>query len=69
MMFYVSAQFTATGKTFQMAFGEPYGITYAQGVLIGGLITILYTLVGGPHALVTSSRPPPPPGSTRSELR
>jgi Na+/proline symporter len=51
MMFYVSAQFTATGKAFQMAFGEPYGITYAQGVLIGGLITILYTLVGGFRAV------------------
>lgn len=51
MMFYVSAQFTATGKAFQMAFGESYGITYAHGVLIGGLITIVYTLVGGFRAV------------------
>ncbi len=51
MMFYVSAQFTAAGKAFQMAFGESYGITYAHGVLIGGLITIVYTLVGGFRAV------------------
>ncbi len=51
MMFYVSAQFTATGKAFQIAFGESYGITYAHGVLLGGLITILYTLVGGFRAV------------------
>ncbi|MBD3235682.1 MAG: hypothetical protein GF330_03150 [Candidatus Eisenbacteria bacterium] len=51
LMFYVSAQFTAAGKAFQKAFGEDYGITYQHGVLIGGLITILYTLLGGFRAV------------------
>jgi len=51
LMFYVSAQFTATGKAFQEAFGASYGITYAHGVLLGGLITVLYTLVGGFRAV------------------
>ena len=50
-MFYVSAQFTATGKAFQTAFGDTYGISYWHGVLIGGLITIIYTLVGGFRAV------------------
>jgi len=51
MMFYVAAQFTATGKAFQKAFGQSYGITYSHGVLIGGAITIIYTLVGGFRAV------------------
>ena len=51
MMFYVAAQFTATGKAFQKAFGASYGITYTHGVWIGGLITIIYTLVGGFRAV------------------
>jgi Na+/proline symporter len=51
MMFYVAAQFTATGKAFQMAFGKTYGITYTHGVLIGGLITVIYTFVGGFRAV------------------
>lgn len=51
MMFYVAAQFTATGKAFQKAFGADYGITYTHGVWIGGLITIIYTLVGGFRAV------------------
>ncbi len=51
MMFYVAAQFTAAGKSFQEAFGASYGISYRHGVLIGGLITILYTLVGGFRAV------------------
>jgi Na+/proline symporter len=51
LMFYVSAQFTATGKAFHKAFGAAYGITYSHGVLIGGLITIVYTLIGGFRAV------------------
>jgi Na+/proline symporter len=51
LMFYVSAQFTATGKAFHKAFGETYGVTYSHGVLIGGLITVVYTLVGGFRAV------------------
>ncbi len=51
LMFYVSAQFTATGKAFQKAFGAPFGVTYAHGVLLGGLITIVYTLLGGFRAV------------------
>jgi sodium/proline symporter len=44
---YVAAQFTATGKAFQGAFGIPY----QSGVLLGAAITILYTLVGGFRAV------------------
>ncbi|MCK4304658.1 MAG: sodium/proline symporter [Candidatus Eisenbacteria sp.] len=51
LMFYVAAQFTATGKAFQQAFGQSYGITYSHGVLIGGLITVIYTLIGGFRAV------------------
>jgi sodium/proline symporter len=44
---YVAAQFTATGKAFQGAFG----ISYQAGVLIGAAITVIYTLVGGFRAV------------------
>lgn len=44
---YVAAQFTATGKAFQGAFG----ISYQAGVLLGAAITIFYTLVGGFRAV------------------
>ena len=44
---YVAAQFTATGKAFQGAFG----ISYQGGVLLGAVITILYTILGGFRAV------------------
>ena len=44
---YVAAQFTATGKAFEGAFG----ISYQNGVVLGAAITVLYTLVGGFRAV------------------
>ncbi len=44
---YVAAQFTACAKAFRGAFNIPY--TY--GVLLAGLITVFYTLLGGFRAV------------------
>ncbi|HDH96433.1 MAG TPA: sodium/proline symporter, partial [Proteobacteria bacterium] len=47
MMGYVAAQFTASGKALKAVFG----IDYRTGVLIGALVTIFYTLMGGFRAV------------------
>lgn len=48
MLGYVAAQFTAAGKAFQAIFDWPY----ATGVLMGAVIIIIYTLMGGYLAVV-----------------
>jgi len=47
MMGYVGAQFNAAGKTFDAVFK----ISYSNGVLLGAVITIVYTLLGGFRAV------------------
>lgn len=44
---YVAAQMTATGKAMQAILG----VTYGQGVLVGGLVIVIYTLMGGFRAV------------------
>ena len=44
---YVAAQMTATGKAMQAILG----ITYLQGIVFGGLIIVVYTLMGGFRAV------------------
>ena len=44
---YVAAQLLATGKAFEAFLGWPY----ATGVVVGGLVTIAYTSVGGFRAV------------------
>ncbi len=48
MMAYVAAQFTAIGKTFDVIFGIPHFLS----ISIGGVIVILYTMMGGFRAVV-----------------
>lgn len=48
MLGYVAAQFTAAGKAFEAIFDWPY----ATGVLMGAVIIIIYTLMGGYFAVV-----------------
>ncbi len=48
MMGYVGAQFTASGKAFEVIFGFPF----EYGVAIGAAITVIYTLLGGFRAVV-----------------
>ena len=43
MWMYVAAQFAAAGKAFEAAFG----LHYLQGVGIGAVIVLLYTVIGG----------------------
>ncbi|MBN2208084.1 MAG: sodium/proline symporter [Candidatus Coatesbacteria bacterium] len=43
LMFYVSAQFVASGK----ALGATFGFSYAQSVLIGAAVIVFYTMMGG----------------------
>jgi len=45
MLLYVAAQFAAAGKAFDFAFGD--NVSYWQGVIIGGVIVLLYTVLGG----------------------
>ena len=42
-LFYVAAQFQASGKTFQSAFG----MSFTGSILLGGAIIVFYTMVGG----------------------
>lgn len=44
---YVAAQMTATGKAMQAILG----LTYPQGILAGGVIIVVYTLMGGFRAV------------------
>jgi len=44
---YVAAQMTATGKAMQAILG----LTYPQGIAIGGVIIVIYTLMGGFRAV------------------
>jgi sodium/proline symporter len=44
---YVAAQMTATGKAMQAILG----LSYAQGIAIGGVIIVVYTLMGGFRAV------------------
>ncbi|MEJ2420376.1 MAG: sodium/proline symporter [Acidobacteriota bacterium] len=44
---YVAAQMTATGKAMEAIIGLPY----KQGVVIGGVIIVIYTLMGGFRAV------------------
>jgi sodium/proline symporter len=44
---YVAAQMTATGKAMQAILG----LTYTQGILAGGAIIVVYTLMGGFRAV------------------
>ncbi len=44
---YVAAQLTATGKAMEAILGMPYG----QGVVLGGGVILLYTLLGGFRAV------------------
>ena len=44
---YVAAQMTATGKAMQAILG----LSYLQGILFGGVIIVLYTLMGGFRAV------------------
>ena len=46
-MFYIAAGFIGLGKVFEAAFG----ISYHYGLLIGFVVTILYTLMGGLFAI------------------
>jgi len=48
MLGYVAAQFTASGKAFEAIFGWDY----TTGVLMGAVIIIIYTLMGGYFAVV-----------------
>ncbi|WP_372370431.1 sodium/proline symporter [Candidatus Uabimicrobium sp. HlEnr_7] len=43
LLFYISSQFQAAGKTF----AETFDISYTYSVIIGGAIIIFYTLLGG----------------------
>lgn len=47
MMAYVAAQFTAIGK----AFNAIFGISYYWSIIIGGVIVISYTIMGGFRAV------------------
>ena len=47
MFTYVAGQLTAAGKSFKAIFG----IDYVYGVLIGAVVTILYTIAGGYRAV------------------
>lgn len=40
---YVAAQMTATGKAMQAILG----VTYLQGILLGGVVIVIYTFLGG----------------------
>ncbi len=44
---YVAAQMTATGKAMEAI----VGLTYSQGILVGGAIIVIYTLMGGFRAV------------------
>jgi sodium/proline symporter len=44
---YVSSGLVAAGKLFESSFGIPYWVS----VIVGGLVTVGYTLVGGYHAV------------------
>jgi sodium/proline symporter len=44
---YVAAQMTATGKAMQAILG----LTYPQGIAVGGVIIVVYTLMGGFRAV------------------
>jgi sodium/proline symporter len=48
MLGYVAAQFTAAAKAFEVIFQWPYAV----GVLMGAVIIIIYTLMGGYFAVV-----------------
>ena len=47
MMAYVAAQFTAIGKTFDAIFGIPHIIS----ISVGGVIVLVYTMMGGVRAV------------------
>jgi len=47
MFTYVAAQMTAAGKSLNAIFG----LNYTWGVIIGGLVTIIYTVLGGYRAV------------------
>ena len=47
VLIYIAAQMIAAGK----AFGEFMQITYIQGVLLGAIVTSLYTVIGGYKAV------------------
>ncbi len=47
MMGYVAAQMTATGKAFDAVFSWPYPV----GVIVGAVVIILYTIMGGFRAV------------------
>lgn len=52
MVLYVAAQFAAAGKAFAATFTQPsLNINYAQGVLIGAGIVLIYTVSGGFRAV------------------
>jgi len=44
MLLYVAAQFAAAGKSFEVSF---QGVEYKVGVLIGAVIVLIYTVLGG----------------------
>ena len=47
MMAYVAAQFTAIGKTFDAIFGIPHLLS----ISVGGVIVLIYTMMGGVRAV------------------
>ena len=47
VLIYIAAQMIAAGK----AFGEFMQITYVQGVILGAVVTSLYTVIGGYKAV------------------
>jgi sodium/proline symporter len=47
MMAYVAAQFTAIGKTFDAIFGIPHILS----ISVGGVIVLIYTMMGGVRAV------------------
>lgn len=52
MVLYVAAQFAAAGKAFAATFNTPLlNISYAQGVLIGAAVVLIYTISGGFRAV------------------
>jgi len=48
MLLYVAAQLAAAGKAFSATFG---GVSYTWGVVIGAVIVLLYTVLGGFRAV------------------
>ncbi|MBU0717376.1 MAG: sodium/proline symporter, partial [Planctomycetes bacterium] len=48
MLLYVAAQLAAAGKAFSASFG---GVDYKIGVLIGAVVVLLYTVIGGFRAV------------------